>query len=257
MTAAAIPSGWTVVGVIWRREMVRFARQPVRIAAAIGTAALLWLVVGSGFAGSFRPEAAGGTNYAAYLLPGMMTLTAMFTAIFSSISVIEDRNEGWLQSVLVSPAPRWSIALGKVAGGATVAWAQAALLLPAGPLLDLQFSAVDAFVALIALAVASAALTAVGVAFAWRCQTSAGFHAVMNLVFMPMWVLSGAFFPAEGATRWLAWLMRINPLTWCTQAIRNPLTSHAWGVPLALSAIFAAAMIAAATWLVATPSKRV
>ena len=98
-------SGWRIVGVIWRRELLRFWRQPVRILAAIGTACLLWVVMGSGLADSFR-TGADDSAYSAYLLPGAMTLVCMFTAIFSSISVIEDRNEGWLQSVLASPAPR-------------------------------------------------------------------------------------------------------------------------------------------------------
>src|SRR5262249_52165782 len=138
-------------------------------------------------------------------------------------------NEGWLQSVLVSPAPRWAIALGKTAGGATVAWAQAAVLLPTAPLVGVRFGAIAAVLALVALAITSLAMTGLGLVFAWRCETSSAFHAVMNLVFMPMWILSGSLFPPGGAAPWMKWLMWINPLTWCTQSIRAPL----FGEPVA------------------------
>lgn len=254
VSAPLAVSGRRVVGVIWRRELLRFWRQPVRIVAAIGTACLLWIVMGSGLGSSFQSGAEQG-GYAAYLLPGAMTLVCMFTAIFSSISVIEDRQEGWLQSVLASPAPRWAIAAGKIAGGATVAWAQAAVLLPAAPLVGLTLSTASVLLALAALALTSIALTALGMLFAWRCETSSGFHAVMNLVFMPMWVLSGSLFPVSGAHPWMAWLLTINPLSWCTQAIRAPLIGAPSAIWFAATAAFAAAMVLAATSLVSRPSK--
>ncbi len=250
-------SPWVVTGVIVRRELILFVRQPARVAAAIGTPCLLWLFMGSGFAQSFRPpEQLGDASYASYLLPGMMTLVAVFAAIFSSISIIQDRRDGWLQSVLVSPAPRWSIALGKTLGGAIVAWAQAALLLAAAPLLDIHLTFWAAILALLGVAATSIAMTAVGVAFAWRTETTAAFHAVMNLVFMPAWLLSGALFPPQGASAWLGLVVRLNPLSWCTQAIRGPLLGEPSFTALAGSFIFAGAALACATWIVSAPTKR-
>jgi ABC-2 type transport system permease protein len=257
MSGEARVSGWRVVGVLWRREMVRMVRQPVRIAAAVGTAAMLWLVLGSGFAGSFAAGDGEGRSYAAFLLPGMMTLTAMFTAVFASISLIEDRSGGWLQGVLASPAPRWSIALGKSMGGASSAFIQAAILLPAAWMLGLRPGAPEALLAIGALAITSLALAAVGLALAWRCETTAGYHAAMNLVLAPMWVLSGAFFPAGGATPWLAWLMTVNPLSWCTESIRAPLEGRPATGALALAAAFAAGALALAVWIVSQRSRRI
>ncbi len=254
---ASPTSPWVVTGVIVRRELLLFVRQPSRIAAAIGTPCLLWLFLGSGFAQSFRaPAQLGEASYASYLLPGMMTLVAVFAAIFSSISIIEDRREGWLQSVLVSPAPRWSIALGKTLGGAIVAWVQAALLLAAAPLLDIHLTFGAVLLTLFAVAVTSIAMTAIGVAFAWRTETTAAFHAVMNLVFMPAWLLSGALFPPQGAAGWLEVVVHLNPLSWCTQAIRGPLLGQPSLLALVGSLVFAGAAIAWATWVVSAPTKR-
>jgi ABC-2 type transport system permease protein len=235
--------------------LIRFVRQPARVAAAIGTPLLLWLFMGSGFAGSFHPRGLEETSYMAFLLPGVITLTAMFTAVFSSISIIEDRQAGWLQSALVAPVPRWAIALGKIAGGSIVAGVQAVIMLLAIPLLEIELGWIDLCLVLTAIAVLSLAMTGLGVAFAWLSETVAGFHSVMNLVLMPLWLLSGAFFPpptdVQGPASWLGWLMRINPLTWCTQSIRNPIMGDESLLPLAVACGFAALMTALAAMIVA------
>ncbi len=249
-------AGWRIVWVIGRRELIRFVRQPARIAAAIGTPCLLWLFLASGFAEALRPEPLGQVSYAAFLLPGMMTLITVFAAIFSSISIIEDRNDGWLQSVLVSPAPRWAFAFGKLCGGAVIAWVQAALLLPVLPLLDLRPGLDAVAIMLGALMLTSIGMTAMGLSIAWWHETTGGFHAVMNLLFFPLWLLSGAFFPAAGATSWLAALMAINPLSWCTQAMRGPLLGEPWALSFGLAGGFAAAMCAVAVSVVAYPRRR-
>ncbi len=229
------PRGWLVAAVMARRELIRFARQPARVAAAIGTPCVLWVFMAGGFAEALRPNLGlapgdeptlhlSDVGYAAFLLPGIMTLVVVFGAIFSSLSVIEDRNEGWLHAALVSPAPRWSIAVGRIAGGAIVAWGQAALLLALAPLLGIRLTIPSVVLVLAGLAVTSVAMTAIGLAFAWRTETSGGFHAVMNLVLMPMWMLSGSLFPMTGAAGWLAWVMWLNPLTYGVAAVRGCLT---------------------------------
>lgn len=261
------PRGWLVAAVMARRELIRFARQPARVAGAIGTPCVLWLFMAGGFARALRPNLSldpsdeptrhlSDVGYAAFLLPGIMTLVVVFGAIFSSLSVIEDRNEGWLHAALVSPAPRWSIAVGRIAGGAIVAWGQAALLLALAPLLGIRLTIPSVVLALAGLAVTGVAMTAIGLAFAWRTETSGGFHAVMNLIFMPLWLLSGSMFPVAGAASWLGGLTALNPLTWCTQSIRGPLLGAAsWGA-LAGACAFAAAALAVAVWVVAAPGKR-
>jgi ABC-2 type transport system permease protein len=255
MTTAAEARGLVVTAVLIRRELVRFVRQPARIAAAVGTPCVLWLFLAGGFAEALRPQALGEASYASFLLPGMMTLVAVFAAVFSSMSIIEDRNDGWLATVLVSPVPRWAIAFGRITGAAAVAWAQAAVLLLLAPLLDVRLSIPSALVALVGLAVTSLGIAAVGVAFAWRTETTAGFHAVMNLVFAPLWLLSGSIFPVQGAAPWLARLTSLNPLTWCTQSIRGPLVGTAWPGSLIAATVFTVAALLVAIWVVARPTK--
>lgn len=236
---------------VFRRELLRFKRQPARIVAAIATPALLWIFLGSGVGDSVRPANATST-YAAFVLPGMMTLVAVFTSIFASIAVIEDRNEGWLQAVLVSPAPRWTIAAGRIAGGAVVAALQAIVLLPMAPLVGDKLTFGEVMAIVLAIALTSVAMTAVGLAAAWRTATTSSFHAVMNLLLMPMWLLSGAFFPADGASPWLGWLMRINPLTWCTSAIRAPLIGEIDWPALEGATAFAVIAFAVAVMIIAS-----
>lgn len=248
-------SGAVVAMVIARRELAHFVGRPVRIVAAVGTPLLLWALMAAGFASAFRSAVVGDASYAAFLLPGAMTLIAMFASIFGSIAVIEERREGWLQSVLVAPVPRWSIAAGKIGGGAAVALVQAALLFVALPFLDLAGGLTGLLVAGVALAVTCVGVTALGLLFAWRSDSAASFHAVMNLVFVPMWLLSGAFFPLRGASSWLAWITAANPLTWCTQAIRGPLQGEPWGSALIGTVVFAAVMSVAAVYVVGRPAR--
>jgi ABC-2 type transport system permease protein len=253
MTDTARARGLVVAAVLMRRELVHFVRQPMRIVAAVGTACVLWVFLGAGFAEALQPRHLGQGSYASFLLPGMMSLVAVFAAVFSGISIIEDRNDGWLAAVLVAPVPRWAIATGRIAGAALVAWAQAAVLLPLALLLRVHLTVGTASAALLGLAVMSLGMTALGVAFAWRTETSAGFHGVMNLVFAPLWLLSGSIFPVQGAAPWLAVVTRLNPLTWCTEAIRGPMAGTPWAWPLLAAAAFAAAAVLVAIWIVGRP----
>ncbi len=211
-----------------RRELVRFGRQPTRIIASLGTVLVFWLLAGSGFARSFiMPSAGDGAeaaaiSYAAFLLPGMVTMVVMFGAVLSAISLIQDRHSGFLQAAMVSPAPAWSVAGAKVVGGALVATMQAAPLLLVAPAVGLGFG-FGIIPALIAAALTAAAVIALGLALAWVVNSISGFHGVMNLVLMPMWVLSGAVFPVEGASTWLQRAVAVNPLHWCTRAIGGSL----------------------------------
>jgi len=206
---------------LWRRELVRFFRQPSRIAGAAGSPLLFWVLIGSGLSGSFKlPGGPSDLSYLEYFFPGTMVLTLLFAAIFSTISVIEDRSQGFLQGVLVAPVPRAAIAAGKVLGGATIAWLQSVIFLALAPLSGIRLTLASALAAAGVLAVLGIALTAVGFAFAWRVDSVQGFHAVMNLLLVPMWLLSGAFFPPSGAPGWLAAVMMANPLTYGVSALR-------------------------------------
>ncbi len=226
------------------RELIRFTRQPSRVAAAIGTPLILGLFFGSGFAQSFSGERSG-PSYTAFLLPGMISLTVMFSSIFAAISLIEDRSAGFLQSVLVSPAPRWAGVSAKIAGGTLVAAAQGALLLLLAPILGLHPGPVGYLLALAAIALISIGINGLGLAAAWRIESSQGFHGVMNIVLMPMWLLSGAIFPIAGAAGWLRAIMTVNPLYWPTAALRDALAGGAHPEPFAAWMLWAFATLAA------------
>lgn len=209
---------------LWRRELVRFFRQPSRIAGAVGSPLLFWILIGSGLSGSFRlPGGSAGVSFLEYFFPGTVVLVLLFAAIFSTISVIEDRQQGFLQGVLVAPVPRGAVVAGKVLGGATIAWFQGLVFLALAPLSGIRLTLLSALAAAGIMALLSIALTSIGFAFAWRVDSVQGFHAVMNLLLVPMWLLSGAFFPLSGVPRWLGALMRVNPLTYGVAALRGTL----------------------------------
>lgn len=202
------------------RELVRFLRQPSRIVGALATPLIFWIVIGSGLGSSFRPTQ-GEPGYLRYLYPGVVLLVVLFTSIFSAMSLIEDRQEGFLQSVLVSPAPRSAIVLGKVLGGAAIATLQGMAFLLLAPLAGFSMNAAR-FVELSAFLFAiSFALTALGFAAAWRIESTAGYHGVMNVVLMPLWLLSGSAFPASGAAAPVRAVMRMNPVAYADSGLRD------------------------------------
>lgn len=239
-----------------RREIVRFLRQRNRVASALVQPALFWALFGAGFAGSFR--AADGQGFERHLFPGAVVLVVLFTAIFSTFSIIEDRNAGFLQSVLAAPVTRSGIVLGKVLGGSALALFQGGIFLALAPVAGVPLTASGVLLALGALALAAFALTSLGVAVAWPMESVQGFHAVMMLFLLPMWLLSGAFFPIAGSASWLGAVMRLNPLSYGVALVRHAIDpagaasggSPAAGVALAVTAAFAAAAFAAALAMV-------
>ncbi len=243
---------WT----LWQREVVRFYRQPSRVIGALAPPVLFWVLIGSGLGASFRaPGAGAGVSYLAWFFPGIVILILLFTAIFSEISIIEDRREGFLQAVLVSPVPRSGVVLGKVLGGTTLALLQAAVLLVLAPAAGIALpSGRGAALAAAVLVLLAFALTALAAAIAWRLDSTQGFHAIMNLFLIPMWLLAGTLFPVEGTPGWLGTMMRINPLTYGVAALRSGMTPDAMGLPgaglsLAVTAACAVLAFGAAGWV--------
>ena len=207
-----------------RRELVRFYRQRSRIVGVIGSPLVFWFLIGSGLSGSFRhPSAPPDVNYLEYFYPGTIVLIMLFTAIFSTISVIEDRREGFLQSVIVAPVSRSSIALGKILGGTLLSVVQGVILLVLAPVVGISLNVPSILVTMGAMFVIAFGLTGLGFMIAWRLDSTQGFHAIMNLFLIPLWLLSGALFPAAGAAHWLGVLMRFNPLTYGVAALRQGL----------------------------------
>ena len=253
---------WPVVATLAQRELVRFMRQRNRVFGALGQPIIFWLLFGAGLQQNHLGFA--------HFFPGTLVMILLFTAFFATISIIEDRKEGFLQGVLVAPVPRWAMVLGKVLGGAAIAMLQGTMFLLLGWLAGalgwytvVATTPLAVLAALILMFVISIALTALGFVIAWRMDSTQGFHAIMSVFLLPMWLLSGAFFPNDvGGV--IGWIVRINPLTYGVAGLRHLLQN---GIPRAdaglpspavcwlVSLLFAGLMLAAAWRIAATRSR--
>ncbi|HEY6968800.1 MAG TPA: ABC transporter permease [Candidatus Angelobacter sp.] len=205
---------------LWWREIVRFYRQPARVIGVIISPLLFWIVIGAGFGTSLQARATGQENYLNYFFPGALIMIVLFTSIFTMMSVIEDRNEGFLLSVMVAPVHRSSIVLGKVLGGATLSAFQGLLFLIFAPFIGIRLGIEQFLIVALVVFLTAFALTALGFAIAWRMESTQGFHAIINLFLIPLWLLSGALFPVSGASGWIRVIMEINPLTYALDALQ-------------------------------------
>lgn len=213
---------------LWWREIVRFYRQPARVVGVIVSPLLFWVVIGAGFGTSLQARATGQEKYLNYFFPGALIMIVLFTSIFTMMSVIEDRNQGFLLSVMVAPVHRSGIVLGKVLGGTTLSAVQGLLFLVFAPFVGVRFGVEQFLIVVLIVFLAAFSLTALGFAIAWRMESTQGFHAIINLFLVPLWMLSGALFPASGASGWIKWLMLINPLTYAVGGLQLALfpTTH-------------------------------
>src|SRR3954471_22742338 len=174
---------------LWWREIVRFYRMRSRVVGVIASPLLFWVVLGSGFGNSFRAQSAGGgQRYLEFFFPGALIMIVLFTSIFTMMSVIEDRREGFLLSVLVAPISRAVIVLGKVLGGTTLAAVQGMIFLAFAPLIGIHFTLLRFVTAVVCIFLVSFSLTALGFIVAWRLDSTQTFHAIINLFLMPLWM---------------------------------------------------------------------
>jgi ABC-2 type transport system permease protein len=206
---------------LWWREIVRFYRQTTRVIGVLASPLVFWLVIGSGFGTSFRSGGgAGQQHYLDYFYPGALIMIVLFTSIFTMMSVIEDRKEGFLLSVLVAPVPRTAIVMGKVLGGTTLSAIQGLIFLVFAPFAGVHLGPMQLLLVAVVVFLVSFSLTALGFAIAWPMDSSQAFHGIVNLFLIPLWLLSGALFPLTGASKWIQVIMRINPLTYGVSALR-------------------------------------
>jgi ABC-2 type transport system permease protein len=211
---------------LWQRELVRFWRQKSRVMGVVASPLVFWLLIGY------------GSNDLARFYAGSLVLTVMFSAIFSTISIIEDRREGFLLSMLVSPAPRTSMVLGKILGSATLGWIQGMIFLAFAPLAGVHIHAIDLLPVAATIFLVSFTLTGLGFVIAWRMESTAGFHAIMNLLLLPMWMVSGSLFPMATAHGFIRAIMWINPLTYSIALI-----NHTLGLPNAAPGAFVSLVV--------------
>jgi ABC-2 type transport system permease protein len=207
---------------LWWREIVRFYRQKSRVVGVLASPLVFWIVLGSGFGNSFRSGAGQAQDhYMNYFYPGTLILIVLFTSIFAMMSLIEDRQEGFLLSVMVAPVPRSAIVLGKVLGGTTLAAIQGMIFLIFAPFAGVHLNLLQVLSVAVVVFLVSFALTALGFAIAWPMDSTSAFHGIINLFLIPLWLLSGALFPLSGASGWIRVLMYLNPLTYGVEALRD------------------------------------
>jgi ABC-2 type transport system permease protein len=213
---------WLPAFTLWWREIVRFYRQKTRVVGVLASPLVFWIVLGSGFGNSFRSGAGQGQeHYMDYFYPGTLILIVLFTSIFAMMSLIEDRKEGFLLSVMVAPVPRSAIVLGKVLGGTTLAAIQGLIFLIFAPFAGVHLNPLQILLVAAVVFLVSFALTALGFAIAWPMDSTSAFHGIINLFLIPLWLLSGALFPLSGASGWIRVLMYLNPLTYGVEALRD------------------------------------
>ncbi len=246
---------------IWYRDVLRFVRDRPRIVASLAQPLLYLFVFGTGLATAISSTAGGALNFRQFMFPGILAMAVLFTSIFSAISIVWDREFGFLKEVMVAPVARTAVALGKVAGGATVAMFQGVVLLLLAPFIGIRLSW-DQVVVLIGLMLLMATvMTALGTMIAARQRSMEGFQMIMNFLLMPMFFLSGAFFPLRGVPLWLAWLSNLDPVTYGVDSMRGAalrrnvspgllqtLTLHPIAVDVTVMAGLALVFIVPAVW---------
>ncbi|MBF0357324.1 MAG: ABC transporter permease [Magnetococcales bacterium] len=230
-----------------KRELVRFFRQGHRVVGSIAQPLIFWVFLGSGFGASFQAPGLPGVTYTEYFFPGILLMVVLFSGIFSTITVIEDRNQGLLQGILVAPVPRMAIVLGKVIGAMVIGLLQAFLLMGTIPFLGIDLGVDGVLLLIFGLTIAALGFTALGFLIAWNMESTAGFHAIMSVFLLPLWMLSGALFPVTQAPIWLEWLVTVNPVSHALLLIRLPLyqpaaeliSSHEYQKALAVAVVWA------------------
>ncbi|MEO0114761.1 MAG: ABC transporter permease [candidate division WOR-3 bacterium] len=204
---------------VWLRDTIRYFREKSQLYGSI-TRPILWLfILGMGLRGSYRLT--GNYNYTQFIFPGIVAMTIIFTSIQSAITIIWDREFGFLKEILVAPVPRTSIAIGKGLAGTTLSLIQASIILLLSPLVKVRFPLLHLLPIYLVMILLSFSLTGIGIVIAARMTSFQGFGTIMNFVIMPMWFLSGSMFPPTGLPKWLNILVRANPLTYGVDLIRG------------------------------------
>ena len=263
---------WQAVFIIWYRDLIRYVRDRVRLLASLAQPLLFLLVfgvgLGSALGGGFgATQGAGDLSYVQFMYPGVVGMAVLFTAIFSAMSVVWDREFGFLREILVAPINRAAVAIGKALGGATQAMFQGIIMLVFAPLVGVHLTLLSVVELIPLLFLLAFAMTCFGVALSARMRTMQGFQVVMNFLMMPMFFLSGAMFPLRSLPAWMTVLTRVDPVAYGVAPIRSAVlrgdglspalveklsavTINGWAVPDLLDAglllLFGAVMLAVA-----------
>jgi len=211
--------------VICLREFIKFFREKSRLLGTLARPVLWLFVVGNGMSALIKPQA--GFSYLQFIFPGMIGMTILFSSIFSSISIVWDREFGFMKEMLVAPISRLSIVIGKALSGTLISVAQAVLILVLVPFLGIKLSFFE-FIEVVAIAtLVSFCITSLGILIAARLTSFDGFNIIMNFLVMPMFFLSGAMYPVSSMPPALRQLTHLNPLTYGIDAFKHVLLRNA------------------------------
>jgi daunorubicin resistance ABC transporter membrane protein len=231
------------VSIVWRRELLRFQADRLRIVSALVQPVLFLLVLGTGLsrlAGHGMPP---GLSFSTFIYPGVLAMSVLFTALFSAGSIVWDREFGFLREMLVAPVSRAALVIGKCLGGATVATLQGFVILALAGLVHVPYNPVMFLEVIGMLLLLSFTLTAFGVMVAARITQMQAFMALNQMMVMPLFFLSGALYPLNGLPAWLAVVTRFDPITYVVAPMRHAVFSH-----LSLSPAATAALDPGVTW---------
>ena len=238
----SLASELRAIKIVWRRELIRYRSDRLRIVTMLVQPLLFLFVLGSGLQTLASPGT-HGIDLKTFIYPGILCITVMFTAMFSAASIVWDREFGFLREMMVAPVRRSSIVIGKCIGGATVAGFQGVIMILLAPLVHVPYGPVwmiEVFVLQLLLAFS---ITAFGVMIAVRIKQMQSFMGVMQMVITPMFFISGALFPIAGLPTWLAILNRLDPLTYAVAPMRDIIFSH-----ISIPAAAVAALNPPITW---------
>ncbi|MBN2027120.1 MAG: ABC transporter permease [Actinobacteria bacterium] len=207
--------------ITWLRDIKRFYRDRIRLIGAFAQPLIYLALLGTGLQAAFTSFGSGDTKYVTFMFPGIVCMTVLFTAMFSAISIIWDREFGFLKEMLVAPIPRSSVAIGKIFGGGTTALMQGFILLLFMPLVGIPYNLEKIVMMMVVMLLLAISLTSFGVAFAARMRSMEAFPIIMNFILLPMFFLSGALFPLQDLPGWMQFLTKINPMTYAVDAMRG------------------------------------
>ena len=217
---------WRAVSIVWKRELLRYRSDRLRIISSLVQPVLFLVVLGTGLGNLAGKSLPPGVDFRTYIYPGVLAMSVLFTSMFAAGSIVWDREFGFLREMLVAPIHRWAIVLGKVLGGATVATIQGFVILALAGIAHVPYNPVLLLTLVGELLLLSFTMTAFGVMMAGRIKQMQAFFALNQMSVMPLFFLSGALYPLNGLPVWLAVLTRLDPLTYIVDPMRNAVFSH-------------------------------
>jgi ABC-2 type transport system permease protein len=238
----SLASELRAIRIVWRRDLIRFLNDRIRIVTSLVQPLLFLFVMGTGLQTLSR-AGTHGVSLRTFIYPGILCIAVMFTAMFSAASIVWDREFGFLREMLVAPVGRSSIVIGKCLGGATVACSQGVIMILLAGLVHVPYAPLMILGVLGLQLLLAFSITAFGVMVAARIKQMQSFFGVMQMIVMPMFFISGALFPASGLPGWLTVLNRIDPLTYAVDPMRRLVFGH-----LHLSAAAGRALNSGVTW---------